>query len=181
MRSYKEYINNLDDYKDIDLLNSSGIIKINLGNDSFITYGNSTVGAFTTILIQLENRKGANKKLQNAYDAIGDAGINIDILEVGEKMNLREKSKEYIEKLKPTLNYQRNVMGFSEEHKKHLSECKKGEKHNRVKLTEEEAKEIKYLATYTAMTSIEIAEIFNISASQVRKIKAGIAWSHIIV
>lgn len=66
MRSYKEYINNLDDYKDIDLLNSSGIIKINLGNDSFITYGNSTVGAFTTILIQLENRKGANKKLQNA-------------------------------------------------------------------------------------------------------------------
>ena len=80
MRSYKEYINNLDYYKDIDLLNSSGIIKINLGNDSFITYGNSIVGAFTTILIQLENRKGANKKLQNAYDAIGDAGINIDIL-----------------------------------------------------------------------------------------------------
>lgn len=64
MRSYKEYINNLDDYKDIDLLNSSGIIKINLGNDSFITYGNSIVGAFTTILIQLENRKDANKKLQ---------------------------------------------------------------------------------------------------------------------
>ena len=128
MRSYKEYINNLDDYKNIDLLNSSGTIKINLGNDSFITYGNSIVGAFTTILIQLENRKGANKKLQNAYDAIGDAGINIDILEVGEKMNLREKSKEYIEKLKPTLNYQRNVMGFSEEHKKHLSECKKGKK-----------------------------------------------------
>ncbi|MCF0148825.1 MAG: hypothetical protein HUJ77_10575 [Clostridium sp.] len=181
MRSYKEYINNLEDYKDIDLLNLRGIIKINLGNDSFITYGNLIVAAFTRILIQLENRKGTNKNLQKAYDAIGDAGINIDILEVGEKINLREKSKEYIEKLQPTLNYQRNVMGFSEEHKKHLSECKKGEKHNRVKLTEEEAKEIKYLATSTGMTSVEIGEIFNISDSQVRKIKVGIAWSHIKV
>ena len=55
---------------------------------------------------------------------------------------------------------------------------------NDIPQTEEELwkdlEEIKYLAIHSGMTSTEIGEIFNISDSQVRKIKAGIAWSHII-
>ena len=64
MRNYKEYINNIECYKGVDLINASGIVKINIGNDSYITYGSSIVKVFTTILVQLENGKGTNKKLQ---------------------------------------------------------------------------------------------------------------------
>lgn len=181
MRNYKEYINNLECYKDIDLINSSGIIKINVGSDSYITYGSSIVKIFTTILVQLENAKGTNRKLQEAYNFVGDSGINIDILEILEEINLKEKSMKYIENIKPTLNYQRGEHGFTEEHKKNLSRSKIGEKHNRAKLTEEEAKEIKNMAIYSGMTSIQIATMFNISPQQVRKIKLGLAWSHIVV
>lgn len=113
MRNYKEYINNLECYKDIDLINSSGIIKINVGSDSYITYGSSIVKIFTTILVQLENAKGTNRKLQEAYNFVGDSGINIDILEILEEINLKEKSMKYIENIKPTLNYQRGEHGFT--------------------------------------------------------------------
>ncbi|WP_252231858.1 hypothetical protein [Clostridium sp. ZBS15] len=181
MRNYKEYINNLECYKDIDLINTSGIIKINIGADSYITYGSSIVKVFTTILIQLENRNGTNKRLQKAYDYIGDSDVSIEILEISEGMYLKEKSMQYIDNIKPTLNYQRSEDGFSEDHKRNLSKSKIGEKHNRAKLTEEEAKQIKVMAIYSGMTSGEIAKMFNISPQQVRKIKLGIAWSHIVV
>ncbi|MGL4772595.1 MAG: hypothetical protein ACRC2K_03430 [Clostridium sp.] len=179
MRSYREYINNLDEFNNIDLINTSGIIKINLGEDSFITYGNSIVRVLITIISQLESGKGTNKKLQRTYLSRGDKSISIDILEVLDEQFLKEKSMEYIEIYKPTLNYQRGENGFTKEHKKKLSQCKKGEKHNRAKLTEKDAKEIKNLSTHTSMTSTEIGSIFNISPGQVRKIRAGIAWRHI--
>ncbi|MGU8345761.1 hypothetical protein ACV3NH_11590 [Clostridium perfringens] len=102
-------------------------------------------------------------------------------MEISEGMYLKEKSMQYIDNLKPTLNYQRSAEGFSEDHKRNLSKSKIGEKHNRAKLTEEEAKQIKFMAIYSGMTSGEIAKMFNISSQQVRKIKLGIAWSHIVV
>ena len=181
MRNYKEYINNIECYKGIDLINASGIIKINIGNDSYITYGSSIAKVFTTILVQLENGKGINRKLQKAYDSVGDIGVSIEILELSQETKLKEKSMKYIDSIKPTLNYQRNQEGFSEEHKKNLSQSKKGEKHNQAKLTEEQARKVKFMALYSGMTSGEISKIFNISPQQVRKIKLGIAWKHIVV
>lgn len=180
MRNYKSYINNLQKYKGIDLINTSGIIKINIGQeDSYITYGSSIAKAFITTLIQLEHNNGMNRKLKKLYKDIGDSGVSVDILEILESDKLKEKSKEYIEKFDPTLNYQRTKEGFTEEHKRKLSKCKRGEKHNRAKLTENEARQIKILAIQGKMTSTEISEHFKISPEQVRKIKLGLAWSHI--
>lgn len=179
MRNYKSYINNLQNYKDIDLIKTSGIIKINIGQDSYITYGSSIAKTFITKLVQLEHNTGMNKKFQKLYKDIGDSGISVDILEILESDKLKDKSMEYIEKIDPTLNYQRSKTGFTEEHKKKLSNCKIGEKHNRAKLTEKQAKEIKIMATCSGMTSTEIAEHFKISPQQVRKIKSGLAWGHI--
>ena len=99
-----EIIKNTECYKGIDLINASGTVKINIANDSYITYGSSIVKVFTTILVQFENGKGTNKKLQNTYDFVGDIGV-----------------------------------------------------------------------------SIEISKTFNISPQQVRKIKLGISWKHIVV
>ncbi|MFU2014782.1 hypothetical protein ACM6Q7_06845 [Peribacillus butanolivorans] len=185
---YRDYIKNIDRYKDIDLLNNGGLLVFYFGDgNSFITYGKSIASTITSTIVRLEKNGRTNKQMQKAYDECGDSKVVIEILEIDNDIkNLKQYSKDYIQKLNPSLNYQRTGVKedgskFIKEHRKHLSEAKIGEKHNRAKLTEEQAIEIKKLALYSNLTSAQIASMFNISAQQVRKIKTGRAWSHLII
>jgi len=177
--NYKKYILNSNDFQDIDLYRNGGILKINLGNESYIMKGKNILKDMTTLIINLENKKGSNVKLQKYYDNNKNS-LNVEILEISNE-NLLQKKIEYINRFKSKLNYHLCEEGFSEEHKKHISECKTGEKHNRAKLTEVQAIKIKLLALEGNMTSGQIGDMFNISSQQVRKIKRGVAWSHLLV
>jgi len=142
------------------------------------------IPTIVSFISKLNNGKLINKKLLDMYQEYGDSELSVTILEVGEYTVIQTKAKRYLKELKPELNYQNNGVKdsgklFSEQHCENLSKSKIGEKHNRAKLTEEQAIEIKKLALYTNMTSREIADLFLISPGQVRKIKSGTAWGHI--
>jgi hypothetical protein len=177
--SYKKYISNLENFKNVDLYKNGGILKINLGNESYIMKCKNIIRDMIALTIKLENKNGGNIKLQKYYDN-NKSNFNVEILEISNE-DLSKKKIDYINKFHSKLNYQLASEGFSEEHKRHLSECKTGEKHNRAKLTEIQAIQIKLLALEGNMTSNDIGELFNISAPQVRKIKQGRAWSHLVV
>lgn len=186
MRRYKEYIVNSNEFNQEKLIDVSGIMKFSIKGNDYITYGKSIARTITSIIVRLETRHGINQKFQELFDEFGDESVTVTILEIGDYENLREKSKDYILKLKPSLNYQRSGKKesgscFSKEHIQHLAESKIGEKHNRAKLTEEQAIAIKKLALYSNMSSGEIGKKFNISSQQVRKIKLGQAWAHLKV
>lgn len=177
--NYKNYILNLNNYEGIDLYRNSGIVKINIGADNYIMKAKCIMRDIVTLAMRLEDKKGNNIKLQKCYDK-NNGNFNVEIIEITDT-DLSEKKINYIKKFKSNLNYHLGREGFSEEHKKHLSECKTGEKHNMSKLTEIEAIQIKLLALSGDMTSTEIGAMFNISPQQVRKIKRGVAWKHLVV
>jgi hypothetical protein len=177
--NYKNYITNLNNYQGIDLYRKSGIVKVNIGTDNYIMKAKCIMRDIITLAMKLKDKKGNNIKLQKCYDE-NNGKFNVEILEISDK-DLTEKKIDYINKFKSSLNYQLGEEGFTDEHRKHLSECKTGEKHNLAKLTEIEAIQIKLLALRGDMTSTEIGAMFNISSQQVRKIKRGVAWKHLVV
>ena len=99
-----EIIKNTECYKGIDLINASGTVKINIANDSYITYGSSIVKVFTTILVQFENGKGTNKKLQNICDFVGDIGV---IIEISKTFNI---SPQQVRKIKLGISWKHIVV-----------------------------------------------------------------------
>ncbi|MGH0797044.1 hypothetical protein ACQVTT_23135 [Bacillus mycoides] len=184
MRYYKDYITNIEEYEHVNLYDTAAILLIRIHDYTYVTYGKSMITTIVSFISKLNNGKLINKKLLDMYQEYGDSELSVTILEVGEYTVIQTKAKRYLKELKPELNYQNNGVKdsgklFSEQHCENLSKSKIGEKHNRAKLTEEQAIEIKKLALYTNMTSREIADLFLISPGQVRKIKSGTAWGHI--
>ena len=84
-----EIIKNTECYKGIDLINASGTVKINIANDSYITYGSSIVKVFTTILVQFENGKGTptySDAIERARKEVIDKacdGFDTYVMEIG--------------------------------------------------------------------------------------------------
>ncbi|WCK57116.1 hypothetical protein PP175_28415 (plasmid) [Aneurinibacillus sp. Ricciae_BoGa-3] len=186
MRGYKEYITNIAEFENVNLFHTSGILKFSIQDEDYITYGKSIAHNIVSLIGRLEENKMVNQQFLDMYQQWGDSALSVTILEIGNYDTLREKSKEYIEALKPSLNYQRSGVKddgkcYSKEHRQHMSESKKGEKHNLAKLSEEKALKVKRLALYSKLTSAEIGNMFGISAGHVRKIKNGLAWSHLKV
>lgn len=184
MRSYKEYITNLEEFEHVNLYDTGAIFLIHIHDYTYVTYRKSAIPSIISILSRLENGKTRNPAFSAMYRKYGDSELSITILKTGEYVELRTKAKKYIKELKPDLNYQNNGVKssgklFSKQHCESLSKSKIGEKHNRAKLTEAQATAIKKLTQYSDMSSREIAEMFHISPGQVRKIKLGIAWGHI--
>ncbi|MGN4427130.1 hypothetical protein ACTFQN_26035 [Bacillus cereus group sp. MYBK30-1] len=184
MRYYKDYITNLKEYEHMNLYDTAAILSIRIHDYTYVTYGKSMIPTMVSTISKLNNGKLINQKLLDMYQKYGDSELSVTILEIGDYNELQKKAKRYIKELKPELNYQHNGVKdsgklFSEQHCENLSKSKIGERHNRAKLTEEQAIEIKKLALYTNMSSREIAEMFHISPGQVRKIKSGTAWGHI--
>ncbi|MGQ3740588.1 hypothetical protein [Bacillus sp. Fil] len=184
MRSYKDYITNLEAFEHVNLYDTGAIFLIRIHDYTYVTYGKSMIPAMISILSKLDDGKAVNQDFLTMYQKYGDSELSVTILETGDYAELQTKTKRYIKELKPELNYKSNGVKdsgklFSEQHCENLSKSKIGEKHNRAKLTEEQAIEIKKLTLYSNMSSSEIAEMFPISPGQVRKIKSGTAWGHI--
>lgn len=64
-------------------------------------------------------------------------------------------------------------------HDNKLYDCQRGERNGRAKLTEEQVREIHYIAKTTDMNQREIAELFDISSHNVSRVLTGNRWKHV--
>lgn len=178
--NYRKYIVNLEKYKEVNLYHKGGIAKINIGEESYIMMGRRLLSDITTLIINLNNGQGS-KNLLEFYMLHKEEKFNIEILEISNESSdiMKQKKIEYINKFQAKLNYHLGINGFSEKHKAAISKSKIGVNHNRAKLNEAKAKKIKKLALESNLSSTQIGKMFDISPSQVRKIKQGTAWSHL--
>lgn len=178
MKKYRDYIINLEEFKNVNLNKESGIVEIFIGKDSYITYGKSIAATIINVIKKLEKGVKINEMILDAYNKFGDSSIKVNILEVS-SCNLKAKKNYYVKCKEPKLNYKNSLSGFTLKHKQNMSDKKKGEFHNGSKLSEREVIEIIKVSNTDNISSKQIAKMFNISSSQVRKIKSGHAWKHI--
>lgn len=66
---------------------------------------------------------------------------------------------------------------FSAQERARYSEINKGEKNNQAKLTDQQAREIKY--GHAGMSAREVSEIYGVSRAVVQFIRSGRSWRHV--
>jgi predicted XRE-type DNA-binding protein len=87
---------------------------------------------------------------------------------IGNSLRGRSLSEEHTEKL--------TGREFNEQHKKNISEAKKGEKNPSAKLTSNQAAEVKWLLKNTNMFQKEIAQKYNVDPSNISHISRNKSW-----
>lgn len=87
---------------------------------------------------------------------------------IGNSLRGNSLSEEHIEKL--------TGRDFDEQHKKNISEAKKGEKNPSAKLTSNQAAEVKWLLKNTNMFQKEIAQKYNVDPSNISHISRNKSW-----
>lgn len=70
---------------------------------------------------------------------------------------------------------------LTDEHKKHISEAKKGEKNDNSKLTEKKVKIILHLLDGGHFTQGQIGKMFGVARGTVTNISTGETWSHVSI